>query len=65
VLTGFKWLAKIEDLAFGYEEAIGYCIDSQTVNDKDGISAALLLAQIAADLKAEGLTLNDLLTNRS
>ena len=61
VLTGFKWLAKIEDLAFGYEEAIGYCIDSQTVNDKDGISAALFLAQIAADLKAEGLTLNDLL----
>jgi phosphomannomutase len=62
VLTGFKWLAKIEDLAFGYEEAIGYCVDSQTVNDKDGISAALFLAQIAADLKAEGLTLNDLLS---
>ncbi len=61
VLTGFKWLAKIEDLAFGYEEAIGYCVDSQTVNDKDGISAALFLAQIAADLKAEGLTLDDLL----
>ncbi len=61
VLTGFKWLAKIENLAFGYEEAIGYCVDSQTVNDKDGISAALFLAQIAADLKAEGLTLNDLL----
>ena len=61
VLTGFKWLAKIEDLAFGYEEAIGYAVDSETVNDKDGISAALFLAQIAADLKAQGKTLVDLL----
>jgi len=61
VLTGFKWLAKIEDLAFGYEEAIGYAVDSENVNDKDGISAALFLAQIATDLKAEGKTLVDLL----
>jgi phosphomannomutase len=61
VLTGFKWLAKIENLAFGYEEAIGYCVDSETVNDKDGISAALFLVQIATDLKREGLTLSDLL----
>jgi phosphomannomutase len=61
VLTGFKWLAKIEDLAFGYEEAIGYAVDSETVNDKDGVSAALFLAQIAMDLKREGLTLADLL----
>ena len=61
VLTGFKWLAKIEDLAFGYEEAIGYAVDSENVNDKDGISAAIFLAQIAMDLKREGLTLSDLL----
>ena len=61
VLTGFKWIAKVEDLAFGYEEAIGYCVDSETVNDKDGISAALLLAHIASELKAQGLTLLDLL----
>lgn len=61
VLTGFKWLAKIEDLAFGYEEAIGYAVDSETVNDKDGISAALFLAQIATDLNAQGKTLVDLL----
>jgi phosphomannomutase len=61
VLTGFKWISKIEDLAFGYEEAIGYAVDSDTVNDKDGISAALLLAQIASDLKSKGLTLLDLL----
>jgi phosphomannomutase len=61
VLTGFKWLAKIEDLAFGYEEAIGYAVDSETVNDKDGISAAIFLAQIASDLAADGKNLNDLL----
>ena len=61
VLTGFKWLAKIEDLAFGYEEAIGYAVDSEAVNDKDGISAALFLAQIATDLKVQGKTLVDLL----
>ena len=61
VLTGFKWLAKIENLAFGYEEAIGYAVDSETVNDKDGISAAIFLAQIATDLAAVGKDLNDLL----
>ena len=61
VLTGFKWIAKIEDLAFGYEEAIGYAVDSDNVNDKDGISAAIFLAQIAMDLKREGLTISDLL----
>ena len=61
VLTGFKWLAKIENLAYGYEEAIGYAVDSETVNDKDGVSAALFLTQIAMDLKRDGLTLSNLL----
>jgi phosphomannomutase len=61
VLTGFKWLAKIEDLAYGYEEAIGYAVDSETVNDKDGVSAAIFLTQIAMDLKRDGLTLANLL----
>ena len=61
VLTGFKWLAKIDNLVYGYEEAIGYAVDPKTVNDKDGISAAIYLAQIASDLKAQGLTLLDLL----
>ena len=60
-LTGFKYIAKIPNLIFGYEEAIGFCVDSHTVNDKDGISAALLMAQIATDLSAEGKTLLDLL----
>ncbi|MBC7463329.1 MAG: phospho-sugar mutase [Actinobacteria bacterium] len=60
-LTGFKWLAKIPGLTFGYEEALGYCVDSRSVNDKDGISAALVLAQLATELHTEGKTLLDLL----
>jgi len=60
-LTGFKWLAKIKGLTFGYEEAIGYAVDAKTVNDKDGISAAITLAQITTDLAADGKTLLDLL----
>jgi phosphomannomutase len=60
-LTGFKWLAKIKNLTFGYEEALGYAVDAKTVNDKDGISAAIKLAQIATDLAADGKTLLDLL----
>jgi phosphomannomutase len=60
-LTGFKYIAKIPDLAFGYEEAIGFCVDSKTVNDKDGISAALLVAQIATDLYVQEKTLLDFL----
>ena len=60
-LTGFKWLAKIKGLTFGYEEALGYAVDARTVNDKDGISAAITLAQIATDLAADGKTVLDLL----
>jgi len=60
-LTGFKWISKIKGLTFGYEEALGYAVDPGTVNDKDGISAAIELAQIATDLAAEGITLLDLL----
>ena len=41
-LTGFKWIARTPDLLFGYEEALGYCVDPEHVRDKDGISAALL-----------------------
>lgn len=52
-LTGFKWIVRAaEDLAFGYEEAIGYCVAPQHVRDKDGISAALLTCEIAAGLRA-------------
>ena len=60
-LTGFKWLAKVKGLTFGYEEALGYAVDARTVNDKDGISAAIAVAQIATDLASDGKTLLDLL----
>ena len=60
-LTGFKWIARVEGLVFGYEEALGYCVAPELVRDKDGLSAALLLARLAARTKAEGRTLVDLL----
>ncbi len=53
-LTGFKWIARTEGLVFGYEEALGYCVAPALVRDKDGISAALKIATLAARLKAEG-----------
>ena len=60
-LTGFKYLAKVENLRFGYEEALGYAVDANSVNDKDGISAALVIAQLAADLKRKGITIAEYL----
>jgi phosphomannomutase len=59
-LTGFKWLARAApDLAFGYEEALGYCVAPEMVRDKDGITAALMVAELAAGLKAELRELQD------
>ena len=60
-LTGFKWISRVDGLVFGYEEALGYCVDPTVVRDKDGLSTALLLAQLAAATRAEGRTLVDLL----
>ncbi len=57
-LTGFKWIVQSgADLVYGYEEALGYCVAPTIARDKDGISAALLLALLAATLKARGSTL--------
>ncbi|MEU3758121.1 phospho-sugar mutase [Streptomyces albogriseolus] len=60
-LTGFKWIARVDGLRYGYEEALGYCVDPDGVRDKDGITAALLLTELASELKAEHRTLLDLL----
>ena len=60
-LTGFKWIGRVDGLAYGYEEALGYCVDPAVVPDKDGITAALLAAELAASLKAQGRTLLDVL----
>lgn len=60
-LTGFKWIGRIPTLRFGYEEALGYCVDPEAVSDKDGITAALAVADLVATLKADGKTILDLL----
>ncbi|WP_189529518.1 phospho-sugar mutase [Streptomyces roseolilacinus] len=60
-LTGFKWIARVEGLRYGYEEALGYCVDPEGVRDKDGITAALAVAELASELKEQGRTLSDLL----
>ncbi|MEV0002483.1 phospho-sugar mutase [Micromonospora sp. NPDC050980] len=62
-LTGFKWIVRAgggrEPLVYGYEEALGYCVAPEHVRDKDGITAALTVAELAAGLKADGRTLTD------
>ncbi len=63
-LTGFKWVARpiVEqpenDYLLGYEEALGYCVGTR-VRDKDGISAALVMAELVAEAMARGETLFD------
>ena len=60
-LTGFKWLSRAADgatLRFSYEEALGFAVDP-VVADKDGMSAALALCQLAHGLARRGQTLLD------
>jgi phosphomannomutase len=60
--TGFKWIGRtILDhpglrFVFGYEQALGYLVTARPL-DKDGISAAVLLTEVAAVAAAEGTTL--------
>ena len=60
-LTGFKWLTRVPGLRYAYEEALGYCADPDAVLDKDGISALLLVAELAATQRAAGSDLATLL----
>jgi phosphomannomutase len=60
-LTGFKWISKVPNLSYGYEEALGYCVDPEFTPDKDGITAALMIADLASDLKAAGSNLGEYL----
>ncbi|GGD35105.1 phosphomannomutase [Microbacterium faecale] len=60
-LTGFKWISRAPGMVFGYEEALGYLVNPETVRDKDGISAAVAVLGLAAEARAEGRTLADLL----
>ena len=60
-LTRFKWIARSGGadgtLVYGYEQALGYAVRPDLVADKDGISAALLVLRLAAELAGQGRTL--------
>jgi phosphomannomutase len=58
-LTGFKWVGRIPDLAFGYEEALGYCVSPAVSRDKDGIAAAVAAVELVAELRSRGMTVFD------
>jgi phosphomannomutase len=58
-LTGFKWVSRTPGLVFGYEEALGYLVNPETVRDKDGISAAIAFLSLASGLAASGRTIAD------
>ncbi|HZK05774.1 MAG TPA: phospho-sugar mutase [Actinomycetaceae bacterium] len=57
--TGFKWISRAPGLVYGYEEALGYCVDPQAVRDKDGISAGIRIALLASQLGNQSETLLD------
>ena len=58
-LTGFKWISRVPGVAFGYEEALGYCVDPQVVRDKDGISAGVVFASLVSALAQRGRSVDD------
>ncbi len=60
-LTGFKWISRTPGLLYGFEEALGYLVNPETVRDKDGISAAVALLGMIAEAREQGRTLADLL----
>jgi phosphomannomutase len=60
-LTGFKWISRAPGIVFGFEEALGYLVNPETVRDKDGISAAVAFLDLATAARAEGRTVADLL----
>jgi len=60
-LTGFKYVSRVKNLIFGFEEALGYLVTPDVVRDKDGISAGLLMVSLANSLAQEGRTLWDYL----
>jgi len=64
-LTGFKWISRAPGLVFGFEEALGYLVNPETVRDKDGISAAVAILGLIAEARESGETLADLLARFS
>ena len=61
-LTGFKWISKVPGIDYGYEEALGYCVDPEYTPDKDGITAALVFAELASVLQSEGKDVSGLIS---
>lgn len=62
-LTGFKWISRAPGIVFGFEEALGYLVNPETVRDKDGISAAIAVLGLAAEANERGETIADLLAD--
>lgn len=60
-LTGFKWISRAPGIVFGFEEALGYLVNPETVRDKDGISAAIAMLGLVADARGDGKSLADVL----
>lgn len=60
-LTGFKWISRAPGIVFGYEEALGYLVNPETVRDKDGISALLAVLELAAEARGRNATIATLL----
>lgn len=58
-LTGFKYIVKVPNLLYGFEESLGYLVDPKKVSDKDGISAAIAFLDLVCQLKAQGKSLQD------
>lgn len=70
-LTGFKYICGLANefektgeyrYVFGYEESIGYCIETFT-RDKNGVSAAMMMCEMAGYYKKRGITLYEVLTD--
>lgn len=64
-LSGFKWVSRVPNLVFGFEEALGYLVNPEVVRDKDGISAAALAVSLAKRLAGQAKTLWDQLDEAS
>jgi phosphomannomutase len=60
-LTGFKWISRAPGLVYGFEEALGYLVNPETVRDKDGISAAVAMLGLVADARGRGQSVTDLI----
>ena len=62
-LTGVKWMGHLDELIFGYEEAIGYCTDPEFVRDKDGVTAALRIVEMFSYLRQDNTSAEEILNS--